>query len=215
MISCQHCGTTVDEDVNFCPSCGHRLTVQAAAESNLASPKRPVKRWLVPGLLLIVVLLGLANYFKVLFRQFHPVIERQPSIVVEIQYGIQQQWRSRDIEVRIERGLISVPLKAVQEYKLVRFSDPEQVQTVPMLAYITPEGKVVTAMSASEQCGSTEFYLEGHNIHCARCPSYWNMSSLEAYACCQRFYPDPVPSKLVGDNLLIDPQIVRSWKSRM
>lgn len=215
MIQCQQCGTVVNEGANFCPACGHRLSTVVIQQDDAGLTKRSNKKWLIAGLLLIVAALGLTNYFKILFRTYHPVIEQQPSIVVPIDYGVQQQFPSHDIQVKMNQGSIVVPLATVKENKLVRFFDPENIQSVPLLAYITPEGKVVTAMSKSEQCGSTEFYLEGHNIHCARCPSYWNMSSMEAYACCQRFYPDPIPSTLVGDNIVIDPQIVRNWKSRM
>ncbi|HEX9615363.1 MAG TPA: Fe-S-containing protein, partial [Bacteroidota bacterium] len=76
-------------------------------------------------------------------------------------------------------------------------------------------GKLVTAMSKSEHCGSTDFYLSGNNIHCASCGSYWNMASMEAYACCQRYYPDPVPSVVSGDMVLIESIVVRGWKSRL
>jgi hypothetical protein len=143
------------------------------------------------------------------------VIANQPAIVVPIDYGVAQKVPSTPIEASMDQGFIVLPLKAVTEHKLVRFFDPEHIQQFPMIAYITPEGKVVTAMSISENCRSTDFYLEGHNIHCASCPSYWNMSTLEAYACCQQFYPDPIPSTLLHDQIRIDAKVARSWRSRI
>jgi uncharacterized membrane protein len=119
------------------------------------------------------------------------------------------------IEASMQSGSIAIPVKLVQEKKLVRFFDPEGVQDVPMIAYVTPQGKLVTAMSKSEQCGSMDFYLSGNDIHCASCGSYWNMASMEAYACCQKFYPDPFPSTLVGEEVRIDPAVIRNWKSRL
>jgi len=70
-------------------------------------------------------------------------------------------------------------------------------------------------MSKSEHCGSTDFFLSGNNIHCAQCPSYWNMASMEAYACCQKFFPDPIPSRVVGEEIRIDAAVARNWKSRL
>jgi uncharacterized membrane protein len=169
----------------------------------------------IAGLMVAVLALGVSSYLRVLLREFHPVIANQPSVVVPIDYGVTQKIPSTMVEARMDQGSIVVPLKAVTDHKLVRFFDPDHVQQFPMIAYITPEGKLVTAMSISENCRSTDFYLEGHNIHCAACPSYWNMSSMEAYACCQKFYPDPIPSTLVNDEVRIDASLVRSWKSRI
>jgi len=114
----------------------------------------------------------------------------------------------------VEGEDLTIPLNAVLSNKIVRFFDPAGEQHVPLIAYVTPEGKIVTAMSISENCQSTDFYLKGHNIHCANCPSYWNMSSLEAYACCQMFYPDPIPSRLENGKIRINAATVRAWKTR-
>jgi hypothetical protein len=169
---------------------------------------------IVIGLTLVVLAAGFSAYVSVLFREFHPVIAQQPSVVVPIEYGVTQKIPSQRITARMDQGFITIPVQRVIDQKLVRFFDPEGIQTIPMIAYITPEGKLVTAMSKSENCQSEDFYLEGHNIHCASCPSYWNMSSLEAYACCQRFYPDPIPSSIVGNDVRIDARLVRNWRPR-
>ena len=121
---------------------------------------------------------------------------------------------STNIRARVEGPFIVVPLKDVLEKRIVRFSDPEGIQETPLIAYVTPRGKLVTAMSKSEACHSTDFYLQGENIHCASCPSYWNMSSLEAYACCQKYYPDPIPSVVVGEEVRIESKTIRDWKPR-
>jgi hypothetical protein len=215
MRRCGKCGSEVQEAVSFCPQCGNKMT-DAGAEQKPAA-KRTKPRVRIIALVLTVVVLGggLATYLKVLLREYHPVIEAQPSVVVPIMYGIEQQIPSQLITARMKDGQIVIPLKAVMDFKLVRFFDPEEIQPIPILSYITPEGKVVTSMSKSEHCQSTDFYLKGHNIHCASCPSYWNMSSLEAYACCQKYYPDPIPSTLVGEEIRIDISAVRNWKSRL
>lgn len=212
---CQQCGAPLKEGAKFCPQCG--VSVSVAEAESVLNTQTPVskKKWVIAGILVVVLAAGLSAYFKVLLRQFHPVIENQPSVVVPIDYGLVQKIPSKLIEVQINQGLIVVPLSTVLENKLVRFFDPEHIQSVPMIAYVTPEGKIVTAMSISENCRSTDFYLEGHDIHCAACPSYWNMSSLEAYACCQKFYPDPIPSSVVNNEIKIDAKLMRGWKSRI
>jgi len=212
--TCQQCGTPVQEGAKFCPQCGSAI-LRTEIETPSPAQKKSRKKWVIAGLMVAVLALGLSSYLRVLLREFHPVIADQPSVIVPIDYGVTQKIPSTMVEARMDQGSIVVPLKAVTDHKLVRFFDPDHVQQVPMIAYITPEGKLVTAMSISENCRSTDFYLEGHNIHCAACPSYWNMSSMEAYACCQKFYPDPIPSTLANDEVRIDASLVRSWKSRI
>jgi len=213
-VQCPSCGSEVQGTTRFCPQCGSSLSkVETSGPTAQGAPKPKIKL-IALGLIVVALGGGLSVYFGVLFREFHPVIDSQPSVVVPISYGIEQKIPSQQIEARMEKGFISVPLQRVIDLKLVRFFDPEGVQSLPVIAYITPEGKLVTAISKSENCQSEDFYLKGHNIHCAACPSYWNMSSLEAYACCQRFYPDPIPSTIVGSDVRIDAQLVRNWRPR-
>ncbi len=211
---CPSCGSGVKAGMRFCRQCGSDLATVETVESSSQQATKPKMKLIAAGLIFVVLVGGLSAYFGVLFREFHPVIEMQPTVVVPIEYGVTQKIPSQQIEARMDQGFITIPLQRVIDMKLVRFFDPEGIQHLPLIAYITPEGKLVTAISKSEICQSEDFYLEGHNIHCASCPSYWNMSSLEAYACCQRYYPDPVPSALVGNDVRIDAERVRNWRPR-
>lgn len=172
------------------------------------------RRWIVWGLIAAVVTGGVFIFAEQLLRTYHPVISDQPVVAMATVYS-DEKVPSTPVVARMADGSIAIALNDVKEHRLVRFFDPEGLQEIPMIAYITPTGKLVTAMSTSEQCGSRDFYLQGNNIHCAQCASYWNMSSLEAYACCARYYPDPFPSVLEGDKVRIDPATVRTWKSRL
>ncbi len=213
-MRCRKCGSEIKNEMRFCPVCGSTLHLQNEAVQTEVAVKNPkVKRWVIRGAIVVVLVVGIGAFLDQLLRTFHPVIERQPDVAMVTMYR-DEQIRSTPVEAVMIGGKIGVPLRIVQEHKLVRFFDPEKVQEVPVIAYITPQGKLVTAMSKSEQCGSTDFYLSGNNIHCASCGSYWNMASMEAYACCQRFYPDPIPSSVSGDMVVIDPAAVRQWQSR-
>lgn len=214
-MRCRKCGSEVKSDMRFCPVCGSTLHLQEDTVRTDGPVKNPkVKRWAIRGALIVVLVVGVGAFLDQLLRTFHPVIEKQPDVAMVTMYR-DDQIRSTPVEAVMVGGKIGVPLRTVQEHKLVRFFDPEKVQDIPMIAYVTPQGKLVTAMSKSEQCGSTDFFLSGNNIHCASCGSYWNMASMEAYACCQRYYPDPIPSTVSGEMVVIDPAIVRQWQSRL
>lgn len=214
-MKCKQCGTNVSEHERSCPTCGSTFRWEEAEVADIAAgKKRFVKRWAIRGGLMVVLVGGIGIFLDQLLRTYHPVIERQPTVTMISVYG-NTEIRSTAIEAVMADGFITIPMLTVREHRLVRFFDPEKIQEIPMIAYVTPQGKLVTAMSKSEHCGSIDFFLKENNIHCATCPSYWNMASLEAYACCQKYYPDPFPSTVVGDEIRIDPLVIRSWKSRL
>jgi hypothetical protein len=211
-VTCSACGSETDAASGFCNVCGTAVE----KSGTVARPERAApplaRRWLIRGVLALVLATGLWMFYRYAFRDYHPVIAAQP--VVSVPSAPAGKIESTLIEARQEGPFIIVPVSEVARRRIVRFFDPSGRQTVPILAYVTPAGRLVTAMSLSENCQSQDFYLEGENIHCAHCPSYWNASSLEAYACCQKYFPDPIPSTVLGDELRIDADVVRRWQPR-
>lgn len=212
-MNCRECGTENRQEARFCSMCGSRLENDGSDRSAHASPRSTRKRYVAIGTILVVAI-GVYAFMDQLLRTYHPVIEDQPTVAMTSVYE-DEQIHSTPVQASMKDGMIALPLKLVLEHRIVRFSDPQGIQPVPILAYVTPQGKLVTAMSKSENCGSTDFFLKGNNIHCASCPSYWNMSSMEAYACCPRYYPDPIPSTVVNDEIRIPTANVRNWQSRL
>ena len=212
MMRCGACGSEVGSGSDPCPVCGHAVKAEAVAKDAGTASVTTSRRWLTRGLLAVVLCAGLWVFYHQAFRAYHPVIAGQPDVPVPaLPPG---KVTSTMIEAAMMGGSIVIPVQKVVEHRIVRFRDPGGVQTVLLLAYVTPTGRLVTAMSLSENCRSDDFYLEGEDIHCVHCPSYWNASSLEAYACCQKYYPDPIPSTVVGDEVRIDADVVRRWKPR-
>lgn len=207
---CPSCGSGVAPEAAFCPQCGTRF---AEDPGPVAANRRSRSGWIFRAGIVAVFVVGVLSFYRDAFRAYHPVIEKQPDVLQVKNYG-NEKIPSSPVQAKIEGPFLIVSLNEVKEKRIVRFVDPENKQSVPMLAYITPSGRLVTAMSLSENCRSTDFYLEGENIHCANCPSYWNASSLEAYACCQKFYPDPIPSTVLGDEVRIELSKIRSWQAR-
>ncbi len=209
---CPQCGSNQSQNAVVCLQCGKVLQPNLS-QKPVSNQQRYIK--IVSGIILAAVLLSGIGYFAATIgRTYHPIIAEQPSIG----YGItpsQGKIISNKTTAMMQGNDIVIAEELVMNYRIVRINDPEGKQTVPILLYVTPRGKIVSAMSISESCRSTDFYLEGENIHCANCPSYWNMESLEAYACCQRYYPEPIPSKKVGGQIRIDKNLVQNWRTRL
>jgi len=211
---CGRCGAVREEMQAFCPACG---TSGSGLPEN-RSPSLRARRSLTRRVMLSVIVAGtvtagLWTFHRDAFREFHPVIAQQP-VVAGGASSADARSQSHLVNAKREGPFVIVSLRDVETYRIVRFTDPDGIQPVPVLAYLTPQGRLVTAMSLSENCRSTDFYLEGENIHCASCPSFWNSSSLEAYACCQKYYPDPIPSSVLGDEVRIEASVIRGWHAR-
>ncbi len=208
---CTVCGTPAVESERVCRQCG--APVAQNEESVPASGAAPVgsRMWILRAVVVAAAAAGLWAFYSDAFRSYHPVIAAQPEIGSVSASG---RINSTLVVARKEGPFIIISATELRQRRIVRFFDPESVQALPVIAYLTPAGRVVTAMSISENCRSRDFYLEGENIHCASCPSYWNALSLEAYACCQKYYPDPIPSTILGDEVRIEASAIRLWQTR-
>jgi hypothetical protein len=210
---CGKCGAPLTESIRFCPNCGAEASSLEERSQKPGSGRGFRISYFIYGLVVIVLAVGIVTYVGEAFRTYHPVIERQPVVAQPSRSG-EEKIASTMIASRVEGPFIIVSLKEIKEKRIVRFVDPDGIQNIPILAYITPSGKLVTAMSISESCRSRDFFLQGENIHCASCPSYWNASSLEAYACCQKYYPEPIQSSVLGDEVRVDKELIRKWQAR-
>lgn len=208
---CTVCGTEAADTDRVCRQCGSPIAEALTASAEPQAAPVGSKTWILRIAVVIAAVAGLWAFYGDAFRSYHPVIAKQPEIGAP---GSAGRINSTLVTARIEGPFIIVSSKELSDRRIIRFFDPESVQNVPVIVYLTPAGRVVTAMSISENCRSKDFYLEGENIHCANCPSYWNASSLEAYACCQKYYPDPIPSTVLGDEIRIEAAAIRTWQTR-
>ncbi len=123
--------------------------------------------------------------------------------------------RMTDIDARVENGKVSVSLETVKAKGLVRFVYKGK-QELPLLAYVAPSGKVVTAVSMCEPCQSTRFFIQGKKIVCATCYSEWDLETMKGISGgCLRYPPDVVPNTVEGDRVLINEAAVAGWKPRI
>jgi hypothetical protein len=113
------------------------------------------------------------------------------------------------------KGLIEVPLEAVKKNKLVSFEYRRLDGPIPLLAYVTPSGKIVTAIRFSEPCNSNNFHVEGNDIVCNLCLTRWNLETLEpGKGDCPQYPPDRLIHTVHDGRLIIKEMDVQYWKPR-
>ena len=99
---------------------------------------------------------------------------------------------------------------------MVSFAYQSATTTVPLLALISADGTVVTAVRLCEPCNSSDFTIEGNELACGKCETRWKLSNFEGLqGSCQKFPPAPIPSRVLGNYVQIDESIVANWKLRM
>ncbi len=124
--------------------------------------------------------------------------------------------RMTDVTAKVENGIISISLDVVKEKKRVRFEYQGNGTRIPLLAYVAPSGKVVTAVSVCEPCRSTRFHIREKVIVCNACYAEWNLETLAGTkGGCLKYPPDVIPNKLDKGQILINEKPVVQWKPRV
>ncbi|HCV42767.1 MAG TPA: hypothetical protein DGH68_04745 [Bacteroidetes bacterium] len=219
MKQCTSCGSEIEGSDHFCPSCGAPVgTAETQKESGEGKSSQPriTSVFRRVGLILVplVVIGGSIVFYSYVKPSVHAVIKRQPVVAAPMDYD-SNVITMTNVSFHQNGNDIVFSLSDLKQYRLIRFEYPARNIIRPVMAYIDPEGRAVTAISISDHCGSTEFQLKNNQIYCAHCPSHWDMMTMEAYACCGTYYPDPIPSRVVGDEVRIPKEVVEKWSGRL
>jgi uncharacterized protein len=101
----------------------------------------------------------------------------------------------------------------VQEKKLVSLEYRQPGRKVPLIAYVTPSGKVGSAVGLSWPCRSNKFHLEGKEIVCDACLTRWDLETLQENSGeCLDHSLDRLSNRVQGGKLLIPEPEIQSAK---
>lgn len=218
MKICPKCQTKNKDSNNFCKKCGFKLSASELQEKKerILGERRRKPYWIPITLGIIAILLVGVGYW-IIQREtvLASRVSSQPKIKGKFDYT-GQTIKMTDISAKLNGGKISIPLDVVKEKKLVRFEYEGKDLKIPLLAYITPSGRVITAISMCEPCRSTRFHINGDKLVCNACYTEWNIETLKGIqGGCLNYPPDAIPSTLNGDKILIDEKLVTQWKPRV
>jgi len=218
MRACPKCQTENQDSNNFCKKCGFQLSgtsFQDKKEKVLGEKKRK-PYWVPTSLAIVAIILAAVGYWFIEGNtQTNPRVSSQPKVIAKIDYA-GQSIRMTDIQAKVEKGIISIPLDVVKEKKMVRFEYENNGNKIPLLAYLTQTGRVVTAVSMCEPCRSTRFHINDKKIVCNACGTEWNLETLKGIqGGCLNYPADIIPSSIEKDRIQIDEKIIAQWKPRV
>jgi hypothetical protein len=216
MKVCPECRTKNDDVNNFCKKCGFLLAGPAFNEKRekvLGERKR--SPWVFISLIVIAFALGGVAFWIIEARTTaNPKIASQQKVMDRVDYS-GQTIRMTDIVAKGENGKISIPLGVVKEKRMVRFEYEGNGTKIPLLAYITLAGRVVTAISMCEPCRSTRFHIQDKTLVCNACNTEWSLETLKGIrGGCMDYPPEVIPSVVEKDSVLIEEKVVLDWKPR-
>ncbi len=218
-MRCSNCGNELRKDVLFCPHCGTKIFDKSALPSSSRVPGKKsmgTRAKIVYSAIAAALLIGMGVVFvRSLPGGDHPVIQNQPTIPQAENYdGV--KLTMTPIPSKVENGFIIISLSQVIEKKMVSFTYDGKTTKVDLMAYINPQGKLVTSIAMCEPCNSKSFHSESQDLVCDNCGTRWNFTTLEGISgSCQKYPPDPVPSEIAGEEVRISKKLVEGWKLRI
>ena len=128
------------------------------------------------------------------------------------------------VEPAVVDGYVTIALSEVKakkltsfQYDAVRVPDDKGGETaLPLLSYVAPSGRVVTAVSLCEPCKSTTFHTEvDGTLVCNVCGTRWDLENLKAVSgACGDYPPLEIANEVEGDLIKIKEADLTSWKPR-
>ena len=212
-MKCPTCGAEARRGALFCPVCGAKLIVQAAPAGT------PGRKGGVPGWFLAAAGIAVAAFLYLFIDHLpggdHPVIAGQP-VVAGPAAPPDAHADQAVVEARREGSELVIPLGVVREKRIVGFEYSDGTVTVPLLAFISGEGKLVTAYRMCEPCNSKKFSIDGDRLSCGNCETQWSLNTLEGLqGTCQKYPPEPFPSRIEGDAVRMSIGTIKEWKIRL
>jgi ribosomal protein S27AE len=215
--NCASCGHEIRPGTAFCPGCGKpaagpSIPQESPAAQGAAKAPGGKPLWFIILTVCVCVVFGYL-FFTYLPGGEHPVIAEQPAVEGVATGGHVDMVT---VAATVEGGNVTIPLAEVIAKRIVAFEYSDGTVTVPLLAFVTGEGRVVTSYRMCEPCNSKTYAIDGDRLSCGNCETQWSLNTLEGLqGNCQKYPPEPFPSVVEGGRVVMSIARIKEWKIRL
>ncbi len=220
MKPCPKCHTQNRESSNFCKKCGVRISASQFSDKQerVLSGGKKFPWFMILSALAVIALGGIAYW---IIDGNTPANSEVSSVAPRVIAAANVDYTGQkismvDIQATAKNGKITLPMDLVLEKRFVRFEYDAGGNKIPMLAYVTPSGKVITAVSMCEPCRSTRFHIQDTTLVCNACYTKWTLDTLKGISGgCLNYPPDVIPNTIEKGVIQIDEKKATEWKPRV
>ena len=138
--------------------------------------------------------------------------------VLEIRSYLGQRVEMKTIVPQVNQTQIVLELSEIDENNIVYFeSENKNGQMVPMMAYVTPSGRVFAGSSMCEPCRGTKFSLAGETLVCNTCNTTYRIENHEFVSgspVCGSYPPVNMNPVINESQIVININEVLNWEVR-
>jgi hypothetical protein len=217
---CTQCGKPVKQNSRFCPQCGalvQEIYVSGASKTENRKPETRnhtgMNKKVIIGLFAAVIGILLLLVFQFITYEEHSVIAQQPVISEPVNYSGEPLGMT-EVDATQRDGYFVIFLDDVKNNNFVRTWYDAATARLPVVAYISSKGRLVTAIGITEPCGESNYTIIDNHIHCSTCTGEWDLNSMQAFGSCPKYFPYPIPSTVSGSEVLIATADLDNWRRR-
>ncbi len=123
------------------------------------------------------------------------------------------------IEPEIKDSSVVIPLEEVDSNSIVYFEvENDENELVPLMAYITPTGRLFVGSSMCEPCRGRKFSLAGETMVCDTCKTTYDIETHEFISgvpACGSLPPVNMNPIVEEGNVVVDYNEILSWRARV
>ncbi|MFZ3100680.1 MAG: DUF2318 domain-containing protein [Desulfitobacteriaceae bacterium] len=169
------------------------------------------------GILAVIIIIGSAYFL--LGNKNNPSASAPSAADTgqKVNYSSTDKLEQTVIDSQVKNGKeIVTTLSIVKEKKFIRTEYKANGKTVPLTAFIQPDGKVMVAVSFCEPCKGKSFHITGNQIVCNTCGTVWDLQTLKGISGgCQTYPPQALTYSLNGDNIEVPQSVLDAWAPRV
>ena len=172
---------------------------------------------IIIGLIGIIVIIGVAyNFFNSNDKEGDNNYFGSPVVASRSYVG--ERIFMTPITPIVENGQIKIPLEVIDSNNIVSFElENNENVLVPLMAYITPTGRLFAGSSMCEPCRGRTFSLAGETLLCDTCRTTYNIethSFISGAPSCGSYPPVNMKPVVENGTVIIELEEVLNWRIR-